>query len=134
MGQCYLLFCNPFKASKYSFDTFGMCLQQVETIGDAYMVVGGLPEPQSDHTKRIAEFALEVQKILTHLLTFFSNIAHAHLVKCLEIEAHLISCALLPQIASYKALMTNKYNWAKLHTGFLRTGSQRQPTSDEVRV
>ena len=27
--------------------------------GDAYMAVGGLPEPQADHTARVARFALE---------------------------------------------------------------------------
>ena len=34
-------------------------LFKVETIGDAYMCVGGLPEPQADHTLRVARFALE---------------------------------------------------------------------------
>ncbi|XP_056329093.1 guanylate cyclase soluble subunit beta-2-like [Danio aesculapii] len=31
---------------------------KVETIGDAYMVVGGLPIPMSSHTERVANFAL----------------------------------------------------------------------------
>lgn len=31
---------------------------QVETIGDAYMVVGGVPIPMSSHTERVANFAL----------------------------------------------------------------------------
>ena len=34
-------------------------LFKVETIGDAYMCVGGLPEPQSDHALRVGSFALE---------------------------------------------------------------------------
>ena len=33
-------------------------LFKVETIGDAYMVVGNLPDPQADHTARVAQFAL----------------------------------------------------------------------------
>lgn len=37
-------------------------LFKVETIGDAYMCVGGLPEPQSDHTLRVARFAVEAMK------------------------------------------------------------------------
>ena len=31
---------------------------QVETIGDAYMVVCGVPEPSPDHAVRVADFAL----------------------------------------------------------------------------
>ncbi|KAK9807738.1 hypothetical protein WJX72_007609 [[Myrmecia] bisecta] len=34
-------------------------LFKVETIGDAYLCCGNLPEPQPDHAKRIAYFALE---------------------------------------------------------------------------
>ena len=35
-------------------------LEKVKTIGDAYMVVGGIPEPTPDHTERIAAMALEL--------------------------------------------------------------------------
>lgn len=37
---------------------FTKCFWQVETIGDAYMVVGGVPIPMSSHTERVANFAL----------------------------------------------------------------------------
>jgi class 3 adenylate cyclase len=33
-------------------------LEKIKTIGDAYMVVGGLPEPRSDHAEAVAEMAL----------------------------------------------------------------------------
>ena len=37
-------------------------LFKVETIGDAYMCAGGIPERQADHTLRVARFALEAVK------------------------------------------------------------------------
>ena len=37
-------------------------LEKIKTIGDAYMVAGGLPDPQPDHLARMAELALEMQK------------------------------------------------------------------------
>ncbi|MGK7901485.1 MAG: adenylate/guanylate cyclase domain-containing protein [Hormoscilla sp.] len=37
-------------------------LEKIKTIGDAYMVVGGLPVPRSDHAEAIAEMALDMQK------------------------------------------------------------------------
>ncbi|WP_449417695.1 adenylate/guanylate cyclase domain-containing protein [Phormidium nigroviride] len=36
-------------------------LEKIKTIGDAYMVVGGLPTPQADHAEAIAEMALDMQ-------------------------------------------------------------------------
>lgn len=36
-------------------------LEKIKTIGDAYMVVGGLPEPTSNAAEAIAEMALEMQ-------------------------------------------------------------------------
>ena len=43
-------------------------LFKVETIGDAYMCVGGLPEPQVDHTLRVARFALEAKHAASKVL------------------------------------------------------------------
>jgi adenylate cyclase len=37
-------------------------LEKIKTIGDAYMVVGGLPTPRPDHAEAIAEMALDMQK------------------------------------------------------------------------
>ncbi len=40
-------------------------LEKIKTIGDAYMVVGGLPTPRDDHGEAIALLALEMQAALT---------------------------------------------------------------------
>ncbi len=37
-------------------------LEKIKTIGDAYMVVGGLPSPQSNHAENIADMALDMLK------------------------------------------------------------------------
>ena len=42
-------------------------LEKIKTIGDAYMVVGGLPMPREDHAEAIAEIALD---ILTEIARF----------------------------------------------------------------
>jgi adenylate cyclase len=39
-------------------------LEKIKTIGDAYMVVGGLPVPQPDHAVAVAEMALDMQKVV----------------------------------------------------------------------
>jgi len=42
-------------------------LEKIKTIGDAYMVVAGLPEPRADHAEAMAEMALEMQAALGRL-------------------------------------------------------------------
>jgi adenylate cyclase len=37
-------------------------LEKIKTIGDAYMVVGGLPTPRPDHAEAVAEMALDIHK------------------------------------------------------------------------
>lgn len=41
-------------------------LEKIKTIGDAYMVVGGLPTPRVDHAAAIAEMALDIQTKISH--------------------------------------------------------------------
>ena len=36
-------------------------LEKIKTIGDAYMVAGGLPDPRPDHAEAIAEMALAIR-------------------------------------------------------------------------
>jgi class 3 adenylate cyclase len=40
-------------------------LEKIKTIGDAYMVVGGLPEARADHARAVAEMALEMQSLIS---------------------------------------------------------------------
>lgn len=42
-------------------------LEKIKTIGDAYMVVAGLPEPRADHAEAMAEMALDMQASLRRL-------------------------------------------------------------------
>ncbi len=37
-------------------------LEKIKTVGDAYMAVGGLPEPRPDHAEAVAEMALAVRE------------------------------------------------------------------------
>lgn len=49
-----------------SFDWLAMQhgLEKIKTIGDAYMVVGGLPNPRKDHAEAIAEMAIDMQQAI----------------------------------------------------------------------
>ncbi|MEM8638531.1 MAG: adenylate/guanylate cyclase domain-containing protein [Cyanobacteria bacterium P01_G01_bin.54] len=42
-------------------------LEKIKTIGDAYMVVGGLPEPHPHHAQAIAAFALDILATVNQL-------------------------------------------------------------------
>jgi len=48
-------------------DRFGV--EKIKTIGDAYMVVGGIPEPTDDHAEVVALLALDMQKALAQFNT-----------------------------------------------------------------
>lgn len=54
------------------FDTLAEAqgLEKIKTIGDAYMVVGGLPTPRPDHAQAIAELALSM---LEHVQRQYAN-------------------------------------------------------------
>ncbi len=41
-------------------------LEKIKTIGDAYMVVGGLPTPRHDHDRSIARIALDMQEAINN--------------------------------------------------------------------
>ncbi|WP_448573881.1 adenylate/guanylate cyclase domain-containing protein [Trichothermofontia sp.] len=44
-------------------------LEKIKTIGDAYMVVGGLPKPQADHIDAMANLALDMLAAIEHFRT-----------------------------------------------------------------
>ncbi len=48
-------------------------LEKIKTIGDAYMVVGGLPIPRSDHATAIADLALDMQVYMQTTETDLGN-------------------------------------------------------------
>ncbi|WP_234488559.1 adenylate/guanylate cyclase domain-containing protein [Oxynema sp. CENA135] len=48
-------------------------LEKIKTIGDAYMVVGGLPDPSDDHAASIAEMALDMQAAIAHFNEKYAN-------------------------------------------------------------
>lgn len=50
--------------SSFDFLTEKYGLEKIKTIGDAYMVVGGLPNPSTNHAESIAEMALDMQEEL----------------------------------------------------------------------
>ncbi len=39
-------------------------LEKVKTIGDAYMLVGGAPDPREDHVEAVAEMALAMREVI----------------------------------------------------------------------
>jgi class 3 adenylate cyclase len=41
-------------------------LEKIKTIGDAYMVAAGLPEPRPDHADAIAEMALDMRTVISN--------------------------------------------------------------------
>lgn len=49
-----------------SFDNLAFCygLEKIKTIGDSYMVVGGVPKPNTQHAEAIAEMAFDIHREL----------------------------------------------------------------------
>jgi adenylate cyclase len=55
--------------SKFDELTEKHSLEKIKTIGDAYMVVGGLPVPMADHAEAIANMALDMQEAIADFQT-----------------------------------------------------------------
>jgi class 3 adenylate cyclase len=56
---------DVFNTTDRLVDQFG--LEKIKTIGDAYMVVGGLPEPSIDHAERVVDMALALSDELRQM-------------------------------------------------------------------
>ncbi len=48
-------------------------LEKIKTIGDAYMVVGGLPVPKPAHAEAVAQMALDMQGAIAHFQAKYSQ-------------------------------------------------------------
>ena len=48
-------------------------LEKIKTIGDAYMVASGLPEPRTDHAEAIANMALEMNKVINQVSLLYNE-------------------------------------------------------------
>jgi class 3 adenylate cyclase/DNA-binding response OmpR family regulator len=48
-------------------------LEKIKTIGDAYMVVGGLPIPRSDHAEAVTQMALEMQATIADFEPYYGE-------------------------------------------------------------
>ena len=44
-------------------------LEKIKTIGDSYMLAGGIPEPSDNHAESVAEMALEMLEVLPEIRT-----------------------------------------------------------------
>ncbi len=55
--------------SKFDSLTEKYNLEKIKTIGDAYMVAGGLPVPREDHAEAIANMALDIQHFINNFKT-----------------------------------------------------------------
>ncbi len=54
-----------------SFDDLAQCagLEKIKTIGDAYMVVGGLPTPRTDHVVSVIDLAMAMSEAISCIQT-----------------------------------------------------------------
>jgi class 3 adenylate cyclase len=64
--EVVMLLNRVFSALDQLADHYG--LEKIKTIGDAYMAVGGLPEPRSDHAEAVAEMALQIRDTLKQIV------------------------------------------------------------------
>ncbi|HEY9645260.1 MAG TPA: adenylate/guanylate cyclase domain-containing protein [Chroococcidiopsis sp.] len=82
------------------FSTFDQLVEQhnlekIKTIGDSYMVVGGLPTPRNDHAEAIAEMALDMQAAIANLDLSAVNSDRAHLTMRIGINTGAVGAGVI---------------------------------------
>ena len=65
----------------------------METIGDAYMAVGNLMEPQKDHGVRVARFAMDAVNAASETLSAFPDKLRCRRCSCVA-QMHLSESSL----------------------------------------
>jgi len=65
--EVVILLNHVFSALDQLADRYG--LEKIKTIGDAYMVVGGVPSPRCDHLEAVANMALHIPATLANFAT-----------------------------------------------------------------
>lgn len=65
-------------------------LEKIKTIGDAYLVAGGIPEPNAGHLGAIGELALEMPKVLEHIKFGGDNLEMRSGIHCGPVVAGVI--------------------------------------------
>ncbi|HEY4873947.1 MAG TPA: adenylate/guanylate cyclase domain-containing protein [Puia sp.] len=53
--------------SKFDTLTETLGLEKIKTIGDAYMVAGGVPIPSDDHLQKICQMAIKIQEVIREM-------------------------------------------------------------------
>jgi len=53
--------------SEFDRLALGLGVEKIKTIGDAYMLVGGLPEPRADHADAVADMALSMVGVVKRM-------------------------------------------------------------------
>jgi class 3 adenylate cyclase len=53
--------------SEFDRLALGLGIEKIKTIGDAYMLVGGLPEPRADHAHAVANMALAMIEVVERI-------------------------------------------------------------------
>lgn len=68
----------------------GVC-RQVETIGDAYMVVSGAPQTESNHAEKVCDMALDMVEAITDLKDPSTGLFHSLLCLCVSVALTLLT-------------------------------------------
>ena len=66
--------------SKFDLLAEAYGLEKIKTIGDAYMVAGGVPTPSDNHLQRVCQMALKMQDVVQNIKNLWGNLCICALV------------------------------------------------------